>query len=107
MPPILRFPDFEQPHVSYTDASEYSVGATSMQVHGTRLHPNAYFRKQMNQAQHNYSGTDKEPLSVVLALKHFHPFICGYHVTVFIDDQPLMGIFRAIIFMDVLHIDCS
>lgn len=92
--PILVFPDYDLPFVIYTDASDYAVGAALMQMRGSKLHPIAYFSKQMNSAQRNYSTTDKEALGVVLALKHFRPYIFGYHVTVYTDHQPLMGIFK-------------
>ena len=92
--PILAFPDFTQPFTLYTDASDYAVGAALMQQHGTQLHPVAYFSKQLNKAQRNYSVTEKEALAVVLALKHFRTYIFGYPVTVFTDHQPLLGIFK-------------
>lgn len=93
--PVLKFPDFDLPFIVHTDASAYAVGAVLMQMHGTKLHPIAYFSKQCSKAQLNYSTTEREALAVVLALKHFRPFIYGYQVTIFTDHQPLVGLFRS------------
>ena len=55
----------------HTDASQYAMGAALFQrMPGDRsLHPVAFFSHKLNQAQQNYSATDREMLAIVEALR--------------------------------------
>lgn len=56
---------------SPSDARDYAARACLMQSKGFKMHPVAYFSKNVNQVQHKYSTTEKEAVAIKLALKHF------------------------------------
>ena len=67
------------------DASDFSMG----EVLGQRVEKTFkviyYARKTFNEAQENYSTTEKEMLAMVFACEKFRPYIMGSHVIVHID----------------------
>ena len=73
--PVLRTPDFNREYHLFTDSSDVASGAVLMQEHNNVCHTVAYYSKQHNAAQRNYSTVEKECLAVVNALKHFEAYI--------------------------------
>ena len=71
-------PDFDKTFILTTDASEYAYGAilSQKQDNGTEKMIYAY-SKTMDQAQRNYSVTDKELLGVVKSREHFRRYLFG------------------------------
>ena len=69
--PIIEAPDWSLPFEIMCDASDYAVGA----VLGQRKdnHPTVvyYASKTLNDAQRNYTTTEKEMLAVVFSLENF------------------------------------
>jgi hypothetical protein len=53
------------------DASDYAVGAVLGQRKEKHFHPIYYASKTLNDAQENYTTTEKEPLAVVFAFKKY------------------------------------
>lgn len=88
-PPVLIFPDFDQPFTLATDASCSGLGAALMQKVDGRLRPIAYASRKLNAAERHYSVTDMEALAVVWSLKHFREIILGYNIEVLTDHRPL------------------
>lgn len=73
-----------------TDASDYGYGAVLEQLDDhERLRPLAYYSKCYTSAQRNYSVTEKELLSIVMSIEHFHCYLFGKHFQVFCDHKPL------------------
>jgi len=64
---ILAYPDWTQPFVIHTDASDFQLGAVISQNNK----PIAFFSRKLNSAQRNYTTTEKELLSIVECLKEF------------------------------------
>ena len=63
------------------DASDYAMGA----VLGQRNEKIFKASKTFNEAQENYSTTEKEMLEIVFACEKFRPYILGSHVVIHTD----------------------
>jgi len=87
--PILAYPDFSQPFLLFTDASNFAIGAILSQIHNGREVVIAYASKQLNKAQINYSTIEKEAYAIIFAIKQFHCYIYNYPVKVISDHAPL------------------
>ena len=94
MPPVLAFPDFEQPFYMVTDASSKGIGSCLMQLHGKTYRPIAYYSRKLRPAEKNYSVTDQESLAVIESLKHFRFIIYGNSVTVFTDHAAVLELLK-------------
>ena len=64
---ILAYPDWTQPFIMHTDASDFQLGTVISQ----NDKPIAFFSRKLNSAQRNYTTTEKELLSIVECLKEF------------------------------------
>ncbi|KAM2165608.1 hypothetical protein ACFX1R_039742 [Malus domestica] len=71
------------------DASDYALGAVLGQRKDKRPHVIYYASRMLNDAQLNYSTTEKELLAVVFALDKFRSYLIGTKVIVFIDHAAL------------------
>nr|GFA25162.1 reverse transcriptase domain-containing protein [Tanacetum cinerariifolium] len=72
---ILIAPNWDQPFELMCDASDYAVGAVLGQRIEKHFRPIHYARKTMNQAEANYTTTEKEMLAVVYAFKKFRSYL--------------------------------
>ena len=79
----------------HTDASQYAMGAALLQrMPGDRsLHPVAFFSHKLNQAQQNYSATDREMLAIVEALIFWRHLLHSLEFKVRTDHKPLSSFF--------------
>ena len=71
--PILQPPDWDLPFELMCDASDYAVGAVLGQRHDKKPYAIYYASKVLDEAQMNYSTTEKELLAVVFAIKNSDP----------------------------------
>ncbi|KAJ8616831.1 hypothetical protein MRB53_036203 [Persea americana] len=71
------------------DTSDYAVGAVLGQRIGKASHAIYYASRTLNDAQRNYSTTEKELLSVVFALEKFRSYLLGTKVIVYSDHVAL------------------
>src|SRR5580698_2282554 len=76
-PPIVRAPDWAMPFELMCDANDYAIGAVLGQRHGKEPCVISYASKTLNEAQMNYSTTEKELLAVVFALDKFRSYLLG------------------------------
>ena len=83
----LTIPSIADIFSLHTDASGCGVGAC-LHVHrdGEDL-PVAFFSRQLQGAEKNYSITELETLAIVSALKHFQFYLYGAHVTIYTDHK--------------------
>jgi hypothetical protein len=92
-PPVLQFPDFTQPFVLTTDASDYALGSILSQGEIGMDKPIAFASRTLNKAETIYSTIEKELLSIIWSCKHFRPYLLGKMFTVVTDHKPLNWIF--------------
>ena len=71
------------------DASDYAIGAILGQRKDKKPHVIYYASKTLNEAQMNYSTTEKELLAMVFALDKFRSYILGSLLVVFTEHAAL------------------
>lgn len=84
----LRYFDTARPVTLEVDASQHGLGAALIQDRK----PVAFASKSLTPAETRYANIEREMLSVVFALEHFHCFVYGKAVTVISDHKPLENI---------------
>ncbi|CAN6552477.1 unnamed protein product [Malus baccata var. baccata] len=87
--PVIMPPDWSLPFELMRDASDYAVGAVLGQRVNKVPHVIYYASRTLNDAQLNYSATEKELLAVVFALEKFRSYLIGTKVIVFSDHAAL------------------
>ena len=88
-PPIVQAPDWKRPFELMCDASDYAIGAVLGQHNDHGPYAIHYARKSLNDAQKNYTTTEKELLAVVFALDKFRSYLIGSQIIVFTDHAAL------------------
>ncbi|KAD4385776.1 hypothetical protein E3N88_25945 [Mikania micrantha] len=73
--PILIAPDWSLPFELMCDASDFAVGAVLGQQKDKHFHPIYYASKTLDDAQENYTTTEKELLAVVYAFDKFRSYL--------------------------------
>nr|GEZ84380.1 hypothetical protein [Tanacetum cinerariifolium] len=91
--PILIAPNWDQPFELMCDASDYAVGAVLGQRIEKHFWPIHYASKTMNQAEANYTTTEKEMLAVVYAIKKFRSYLIRNKSIVYTDHSVLKYLF--------------
>ena len=71
------------------DASDLAVGAVLGQRVEGKSYVVYYARKTLNEAQRNYTTTEREFLAVVYALDKFRAYLLGAEIIIFIDHSAL------------------
>ncbi|KAL4282700.1 hypothetical protein GQ457_16G018330 [Hibiscus cannabinus] len=87
--PIVEPPDWKLPFELMCDASNYAVGAVLGQRKGKIFHPIYYASKTLNDAQVNYTTTEKEMLAVIFAFDKFRSYLIGTKVIVHTDHSAI------------------
>ncbi|CAN6695191.1 unnamed protein product [Malus baccata var. baccata] len=87
--PIIRPPDWSIPFELMCDASDYALGAVLGQRKDKQPHVLYYASRTLNDAQLNYSTTEKELLAVVFALDKFRSYLLGTKVIIYTDHAAL------------------
>nr|GEY46819.1 reverse transcriptase domain-containing protein [Tanacetum cinerariifolium] len=91
--PILIAPNWDQPFDLMCDTSDYAVGAVlgqKIEKHFRLIH---YASKTMNQAEANYTTTEKEMLAVVYAFEKFRSYLIMNKSIVYTDHSALKYLF--------------
>ncbi|CAN6566554.1 unnamed protein product [Malus baccata var. baccata] len=87
--PVIIPPDWSLPFELMCDASNYVVGAVLGQRVNKVPHVIYYASRTLNDAQLNYSTTEKKLLVVVFALEKFRSYLIGTKVIMFSDHAAL------------------
>ena len=93
--PILKHPEFNKPFYLYSDASAYGIGVILKQDddNGSRKVV-AYASRTLNQAEQNYSATERECLAIVFGTQKFRPYLFGTKFTVVTDHCALCWLMK-------------
>ena len=83
--PIIAKPDWNREFEIMCDASDFSMGAVLGQKAEKEFKAIYYASKTFNEAQENYSTTEKEMLAIVFSCEKFRPYILGSHVIIHTD----------------------
>lgn len=87
--PVLSYPDFSKPFILSCDASNYALGCVlSQEIDGVEK-PIGYASRQLNNAEINYSTTEKECLALLFGIKYFRCYLYGRRFTVYTDHSAL------------------
>jgi hypothetical protein len=88
---ILQCPDFTKGLILTTDASSEGIGVVLSQVEIGKYLPISYASRNVNNADRNYSTSEKELLAIVWGIKHFRPCLYVRKFTIASDCKPLMN----------------
>ena len=91
-PPILALPNFSEPFILYTDASDVAVGGVLGQVQDGAERVIAYWSRQLKPAEQKYSTIEQDALAAVSAIKDFYPYLYGHPFTLMTDHNPLTSL---------------
>jgi len=87
--PIVSAPDWSKPFEIMCDASDFAIGAVIGQRIDNKQHVIDYSSRTLNDAQVNYTTTEKEFMAVVFALEKFCAYLLGTKTTIFTDHSAL------------------
>ena len=87
--PIVRAPNWKLPFEVMCDASDLTIGAVLRQREEGKPYVVYYARKKLNEAQRNYTTTEKELLAMVYALEKFRAYLVGLDIVIFTDHSAL------------------
>ena len=87
--PIVRAPNCQLPFEVMCDASDLAIGAVLGQREDEKPYVVYYARKTLNEAQRNYTTTEKELVAVVYALDKFRAYLVGSDIIIFTDHSVL------------------
>ena len=82
--PVLQPPNWEKPFEIIYDASNFAVGAVLGQRKEDKPYVICYASKLLDDAQINYTTTEKELLAIVYAFDKFRAYLVGQKVIVYL-----------------------
>ena len=86
---IVRAPTWKLPFEVMCDASDLAIGAVLGQREDGKPHVVYHASKTLNEAQRNYTTTEKELLAMVYALDKFRAYLVGSDIVIFTDHSAL------------------
>ena len=87
--PILAYPNFREPFLLFVDASSTGIGFTLAKIQNGKEVVIAYNGRGLNQAEQNYSTTEREALALVEGINKFQPYLHNHKFTVVTDHSSL------------------
>lgn len=86
---ILIYPDFNQPFILTTDASDFAIGAVLSQGELGKDKPIHFASRTLSKAEEGFSVPEKEMLAIFWALQTFRNYLYGAKLKILTDHQPL------------------
>ena len=83
--PVVQPPNWDLPFELMCDASDFAVGAVLGQRKDKVLTVVSYASRTLDDAQSNYTTTEKELLAIVYAFDKFRSYLVGNQCTVYTD----------------------
>ena len=88
--PVLAYPNFNQPFLLDTDASNSGIGTVLSQIGEEGWeHVVAYASRLLTKTERNYCVTRRELLAVLVFTMHFCPYLLGHHLQLWTDHGSL------------------
>ena len=84
---ILTIPSISDTYTLHTDASGFGIGACLHVIREGQELPVAFYSRQLQGAEKNYSITELETLAIVASLKHFEYYVYGTTLSIFTDHK--------------------
>ncbi len=92
-PPILAYPDFEQPFELHIDACGTGLGAVLYNLQDNQKRVIAFASRSLSKSEQNYSAYKLEYLALKWAVtEKFSDYLTGAHFSVLTDNNPLTHI---------------
>nr|GEY29328.1 reverse transcriptase domain-containing protein [Tanacetum cinerariifolium] len=91
--PILIAPNWDLPFELMCETSDFAIGAVLGQRHEKHFKPIHYASKMMNDAETNYTATEKEMLAVVYAFEKFRSYLIMNKSIVYTDHSAVKYLF--------------
>ena len=88
--PVLSSPDFAEPFVMATDASQYGVGAVLDQKIGGRVKFIVFGAKALKRGQKNYPSSKRELLALLFSLRRWGEFLKPQSFEIEVDNRALV-----------------
>jgi transposase InsO family protein len=83
---MLTYPNFDEPFIVHTDASNKQIGGVIMQNNK----PLGFFSKKLTDVQRRYPVTEQELLAITETLKYFRHMLLGHRILVKTDHKNLV-----------------
>ncbi|MCO5555292.1 hypothetical protein L7F22_008837 [Adiantum nelumboides] len=89
--PILKAPDWDKIFYVHVDASAFAIGCILAQPGEKNMDFSiSYFSRQLNNAEKNYTTTEREGLGMIYAVKKFRRYLLSNKFVFFVDHQALL-----------------
>ena len=85
----MRAPNWKLPFEVMCDASDLAIGEVLRQREGGKPYVVYYVSKTLNEAQMNYTTTEKKLLAMVYALDKFRSYLVRTDIIIFMDHSAL------------------
>ncbi|KAK7895747.1 hypothetical protein WMY93_021072 [Mugilogobius chulae] len=92
--PVMCHPDFTQPFVLYTDASQVAIGSVLTQSVDGLEKVVAYASHALSATERKWSTYDRELWAIVWSVRNFRHYLGLQPFTIVTDHKPLLGLRR-------------
>jgi len=99
--PVMQAPNWELPFEEMHDASDYVIGAGLGQRKDNKPYAIYYASRTLDDAQVNYTTTEKEFLAVVFTLEKFQSYLINFKVIIFTNYSALKHLLKKIRLQDL------